>query len=149
MVAKMRIRKDILKDSSKCNVRWMYKQTLWDADIFPKDSITRLRGFNNNTLDVVELLGLKPKQQHQDNSTNANVNKGANTKHPYKKQRTDFNTIQNKAYTEQNHNKKQGQNNQKTVTYNNNNPGNAKQNNNNFQTKKQSTKNKKAFQKKN
>ena len=150
MVAKMRIRKDILKDSSNCNVRWMYKQTLWDADIFPKDSITRLRGFNNNTLDVVELLGLKPRQQHQDSSTNANANKGANTynKHPYKKQRTDSNPIQNKVYTDQNHNKKQGQNNQKTVTYNKNNSGNVKQNNN-PQTKKQQTKNKKPFPKKN
>ena len=151
MVCKMRIRKDILKDTSKANVRWMYKQTLWDADIFPKDSITRLRGFNNNTLDVVTLLGLKARPQQQANTSNANAYSGANTnnKQPYKRQRTDFHIAQNKANNDQNNHKKQGQQNQNPNSHNKSNSGNNKQHNNNqSQQKKQNNKNKKAFQKK-
>ena len=152
MCCKMRIRKDILKDTSKANVRWMYKQSLWDADIFPKDSITRLRGFNNNTLDVVTLLGLKTKPQQQGNSSNANAYIGTNTnyKQPFKKQKTEFQITQNKVTNEQNNPKKQGQQYQKPNSHKNN-AGNAKQNNNNqFQQKKQNNnnKNKKSFQKK-
>ena len=148
MVAKMRLRKDILKDSSKCNVRWMYKQTLWDSDIFPKDSITRLRGFNN-TLDVVDLLGLKSKPQHQNNSTNADAHKGANNnnKQPYKKQRTE--SYQNQKININAQAKKQNQNNQNTTAQNKSNSENNQNNNSSSQTKKQSYKNKKTFQKKN
>ena len=150
MVSKMRIRKDILKDTSKANVRWMYKQTLWDSDIFPKDSITRLRGFNNNTLDVVTLLGLKAKHQ-QDTSANTSGYNGpsTNNKHQFKKQRTDFHLAQNKTSNEVNNPKKQGQQSQKPNTNNKSNFSNNKQQHNNqFHQKKQSNKNKKTFQKK-
>ena len=87
----MRLRKDVLKESSRAEVRWMYKQTLWCPDIFPSDSITKLRNLNNNTIDVPTILGLTRNLQQNNNSNGTNnVNNNSHrNRHQNKRQRTD------------------------------------------------------------
>ena len=134
MIAKMRVRRDVLKDSTNANVRWMYKQTLWDPEIFPKDAITKLRAQNNNTVDVASLLGIKSRQQPQNNSGNNNTTVNINRN---KRQRTNSqqfvpntrknvaNTYQKKGGNDQktNNNKANGQNNAKPFNQGKKTPG--------------------------
>ena len=109
MIAKMRVRKDIMRDSSiskvQSNVNFMIKQNLWDPNIVPKDAVTQLRSYNNNVGCVAELLGIRKQdaqQHHNRNNTSVNniiVNTHSSQRPPQKRQRP--NPTQHSSYPKQ------------------------------------------------
>ena len=162
MVAKTRLRKDVLKDSTRAEVRWMYKQTLWCSDIFPRDAISKLRNLNNNTIDVPILLGLTKNLRQNNNSNNNGTNNANIYRHQNKRQRTEVqklvhttrtNTPQNTNNSRANQTQRPNYNNANPrPNYNNANPSSNSGPNNgkqaNQHNKGQGSKAKKSFPKK-
>ena len=82
MIAKMKLRKDILrdnKDNIQLNINFLLQQSLWDPDIFPKDSFNQLRE-RLGTLHVAPLIGLSESTatNNNPNGNNINTNNGGN-----------------------------------------------------------------------
>ena len=56
MMAKMRVRRWILQEIEHSNNFSMLSSSLWNKDIFPKESFTTLRSHNKNMLDLSNVL---------------------------------------------------------------------------------------------
>ena len=82
MIAKMRLRKDILKDNANedinLNIQYFLKQSLWDPDIFPKDSFTHIRD-RYGVLHVAPLIGLSASTVKTNNPLGNNNSQGNNS----------------------------------------------------------------------
>ena len=105
MIAKMRVRKDILKDNdgttTQLNINFLLQQSLWDPDIFPKDSFSQLRE-RCGVLHVAPLIGLSKPITNNNNpngnnnnitnngGNNSNNNNGNGYTNAYKKQKTNY-----------------------------------------------------------
>ena len=93
MVSKQRVRQDILNASAwheetvRTNINFMLKSNLWNADIFPKEAFTQLRGYNENKICVPKFLGIKPQEEQKTTVNNSN-NTTNNNQPPNKKQKT-------------------------------------------------------------
>ena len=61
MMAKMRVRRFLLQELENANNFSLLSQSLWNKDIFPKDSFTTLRFHNKNALDLSRVLRISPR----------------------------------------------------------------------------------------
>ena len=76
MTAKMRVRKDILKENvedTQLNINFLLQQSLWDADIFPKESFNKLRK-KLGVLHLAPLIGLSDSTTNNKNPNGNNNN---------------------------------------------------------------------------
>ena len=58
MVAKLKVRRWLLKDLRNANNFDMQSASLWNHDIFSKEAFTKLRSHNKNILDLSKVLNI-------------------------------------------------------------------------------------------
>ena len=88
MLAKMRVRRNLLHNFRNRNVLLMLRHTMWSPDIFPKTAFDDLRSKNPGNTNLESLLGISPNIP-MDNLMRNNID--SNIQHQNKRQKTNYN----------------------------------------------------------